>query len=192
MAFKNVVVCFTGLTSEEKAAEEARITSMGGEVVRELTQKVDILVAKNCDTSPKYRAACCWNIPICGRALIDAMAERTDAHVSEFVSPQRNDFRLPIFTGCVVCSSGVTTDEQTAIGHAVEENGGRYVLDLTQGETTHLITEKLTNEKYKHARKWGDVKIVNLRWLRKSLDRGIRLPEEYYNPDPQLNKVAKK
>jgi len=35
---------------------------------------------------------------------------------------------------------------------------------------------------------WGGIRIVTTRWLRKSLDRKMRLPEDYYHPDPALRK----
>ncbi|KAI6206281.1 putative topbp1 [Aphelenchoides besseyi] len=191
MAFKNTIVCFTGLSSEEKVHYEERIRSMGGDVKPELSQSTQILIAKNCETSPKYRAACCWKIPICGVNLIAEMAKQKGKHVSEFVSANHNKFSVPIFTDCIICSSGVTTEERIAIGHAVEQNGGRYVLDLTRGEATHLVTDRLTGEKYKHAKIWG-IKIVTTRWLHKCLVRRLRCPEEYYNPDPAINKTFSK
>jgi hypothetical protein len=67
--------------------------------------------------------------------------------------------------------SGVEMDERTIIGQAIEENAGKYVMDMQKGACTHLISDKTSGNKYKFALKWGGVYVVTTRWLRKSLDR---------------------
>lgn len=79
-------------------------------------------------------------------------------------------------------------NERNIIGQAIEENGGKYAMDMEKGICTHLITDKIVGDKYKYANLWGDIHVVNTRWLRKCLERKMRLPESYYHPDPSIRK----
>jgi DNA replication regulator DPB11 len=67
--------------------------------------------------------------------------------------------------------SGIEMNERTVIGQAIEENGGRYTMDMERGICTHLITDKTNGDKYKFALQWGEIHLVTSRWLRKCLER---------------------
>ncbi|EJW78847.1 hypothetical protein WUBG_10244 [Wuchereria bancrofti] len=53
---------------------------------------------------------------------------------------------------------------------------------MRRNHCTHLVTDLNSGEKYKIARKWGwnQIKVVRLRWITKSLEKGYRLPERLY------------
>jgi len=188
MAFEGITVSFTGLSPEVKVIQGKRVELMGGKVSPDFSMAVDVLIAKDCEATPKYRAAFCWNKPICHFTVIDAIWEGGSKHVSKRVNKDRNDFAMELLTDCVVCVSGIKLDERSTIGKAIEENGGKYTMEMERGVCTHLITDKLDGDKYKFALQWGGIRIVTTRWLRKSLDRKMRLPEDYYHPDPALRK----
>lgn len=62
----------------------------------------------------------------------------------------------------------------------VKANGGEYVADLTR-HVTHLIVAKPEGKKYSAARRW-DVRCVSIEWLHDSVERGMILDEECYDP----------
>lgn len=41
------------------------------------------------------------------------------------------------------------------MGQLIEENGGKYSVEMVKGECTHLIVAAPQGEKYKHAKMWG-------------------------------------
>lgn len=61
-----------------------------------------------------------------------------------------------------------------------ETHGANYHGDLTKA-VTHLIANAPTGKKYEHARRWG-IKIVSIEWLEDSLERGMVLEEQLYDP----------
>lgn len=62
----------------------------------------------------------------------------------------------------------------------VKANGGDYVGDLSK-RVTHLIVNKPEGKKYVAARKWG-IRTVSIEWLHDSIERGMILNEECYDP----------
>ena len=62
----------------------------------------------------------------------------------------------------------------------VKKNGGEYRGDLNK-EITHLIANKPSGQKYTYAKSWG-LRIISLEWLQQSLERGMILDEQLYDP----------
>jgi DNA replication regulator DPB11 len=71
-------------------------------------------------------------------------------------------------------------EERTEIAELVRANGAVYEGDLTRS-ITHLICFRTEGAKYKAARAWG-LRIVSIEWLRDSLERGMILEEQLYDP----------
>ena len=70
--------------------------------------------------------------------------------------------------------------ERQRLQQFIQANGAEYHANLTKS-VTHLLAHKTEGEKYRYASLWG-LKIVSLEWLVDSLDRGMILDEELYNP----------
>ena len=66
------------------------------------------------------------------------------------------------------------------IQKTVDENGGEYTGDLTK-DVTHLIALQPLGRKYDYATQWGK-KVVGMKWLQESLERGMQLDETRYHP----------
>ena len=70
--------------------------------------------------------------------------------------------------------------ERNAIADQIKANGGIYEGDLTKS-ITHLISFRTEGAKYRAARSWG-LKVVSIEWLQDTLERGMILNEETYDP----------
>lgn len=66
------------------------------------------------------------------------------------------------------------------IEEKVKANGGEYVADLSR-RVTHLIVARPEGKKYSAARRW-DIRCVTVEWLHDSVERGMILDEECYDP----------
>lgn len=73
-----------------------------------------------------------------------------------------------------------TVPTRQSFAHKVISNGGSYEGDLTK-QITHLLTFRTEGAKYKAARNWG-LKVVSPEWLVQSLERGMILEEELFDP----------
>ena len=62
----------------------------------------------------------------------------------------------------------------------VDQNGGEYTGDLTK-DVTHLIAKVAQGKKYDYASQWQK-KVVGIKWLKNSLERGMQLDESLYHP----------
>jgi hypothetical protein len=62
----------------------------------------------------------------------------------------------------------------------VRANGGEYIADLSK-RVTHLIVFRPEGKKYNAARRW-DIRCVTIQWLHDSVERGMILNEDCYDP----------
>ena len=70
--------------------------------------------------------------------------------------------------------------ERLDIAEQVKANGAIYEGDLTKS-ITHLISFRTEGAKYRAAKSWG-LRIVSVEWIRDSLERGMILDEDLYDP----------
>lgn len=107
-------------------------------------------------------------------------------------------FRLPTFFGLHICVTGFNdcrsrprrftlahietsvVQERQDIQDNVNNNGATYHGDLIKS-VTHLVAAEPRGAKYDRAKLWG-IKIVSHKWFMESLERGMVLEEQAYNP----------
>lgn len=105
-------------------------------------------------------------------------------------------YRVLPLKGCLVSLTGYTTLQmRKKIEESVGRIGGIFMGDLVQTKTTHLIAASKDSSKYKHAKEWGNVKIVTDRWLDECERSGERLDEARFElvdaPPPVMKKQEK-
>ena len=71
-------------------------------------------------------------------------------------------------------------DFRNQLQHLVTSNGGEFRRDLTKS-VSHLIARTPEGQKYRFASLWN-IKIVSLKWLEDSIERGMILEETLYDP----------
>ena len=62
----------------------------------------------------------------------------------------------------------------------MKKNGGQYRGDLSK-DITHLVACRPAGSKYNAAKSWG-IRVVSIEWLHQSLERGMILNEDLYDP----------
>lgn len=75
----------------------------------------------------------------------------------------------------------LAVDERQLIIDRIVDNGGIYLADLDRKNVTHLIVNEPKGNKFDAARKWG-MYTVTLAWLDQSIERGMILNEECFDP----------
>ncbi|KAJ2905906.1 S-M checkpoint control protein rad4 [Zalerion maritima] len=188
---------FKGVVSEV----DKRVVQLGGCHKYDLTPDITHLVVGDYDT-PKYRhvarerpdvtpIAAGWiqvvmdlwkeDLEIDFTALEDTWrlksleSSGSPLLSSSAVIPSRGRGRL------MVCLTGFDDpDERQSLISKINDNGGTYTGDLTR-KVTHLIVRKPEGRKYMAARNWG-VKCVASQWLHESIERGMILAEDCYDP----------
>lgn len=71
-------------------------------------------------------------------------------------------------------------DYRNYLQQQITSHGGDFRRDLTKS-VTHLVARSGHGQKYKFAILWN-IKVVSLRWLEDSMDRGMILEESLYDP----------
>ncbi|KAI1277690.1 hypothetical protein F5Y07DRAFT_362603 [Xylaria sp. FL0933] len=197
--FHGLVLCCTSIEADQRTEIAQRTADMGGIHRYDLTPDVTHLIVGDYNTA-KYRHVAKE------RPDIKPMAAGwVDAVRRLWVEDQDIDFvaleaywTLKTFEagsciasgsntaecerhGLVCCLTGFEDNNVRAmIEEKVRANGGEYLADLSR-RVTHLIVSKPEGKKYSAARRW-DIRCVSIEWLHDSVERGMILNEECYDP----------
>lgn len=52
------------------------------------------------------------------------------------------DFKCPIFLGCIICVTGLCSLDRKAVQQLTVKHGGQYMGQLKMNECTHLIVQE--------------------------------------------------
>ncbi|KAJ3888782.1 hypothetical protein GG344DRAFT_52945 [Lentinula edodes] len=194
--FAGVVVCATGITDKPGIFKQA--IELGATAINDFTTSVTHLIA-NEHGSAKYKCALEHKIPILQPSWItesyDIWLHGDDVDFRQSV--QRH--RLPIFTGVVLCVSGIPdVVRRTEISKLVMSQGGTYVKALQRPVVvTHLLcsgdeeTDKMFYAEKFNKQGEADIKLVWEEWFWDSLEFGGRFDENIYQarrPRPKPRK----
>ncbi|KAI2778788.1 hypothetical protein F4815DRAFT_476631 [Daldinia loculata] len=197
--FGGLVLCCTSIEADLRTEIAQRTIDLGGIHKYDLTPDVTHLIVGDYDTA-KYRhvarerpdikpMAAGWIDAVRGLWLEDkdfdftALEEEWRLKTFETgggipkspIEEQREKTRL------ICCLTGFEdNDTRVMIEDKVRANGGDYIGDLSR-RVTHLIVCKPEGKKYVAARKWG-IRTVSIEWLHDSIERGMILNEECYDP----------
>ncbi|KAH6670340.1 BRCA1 C terminus domain-containing protein [Plectosphaerella plurivora] len=190
-----VVICCTAIPPERRTELEKQIRQLGGIHTYDLVVDVTHLIVGNYDT-PKYRhvAKDRHDVKVMDGVWIEALTDlwTRDAPI-DFAAVEAEWRLLPLETngpapgdddrGRLACSiSGFhDLDERQLIIDRIVEAGGIYLADLDRKNVTHLIVNEPKGNKFEAARKWG-MHTVSLAWLDQSIERGMILDEELFDP----------
>ncbi|KAI1313740.1 hypothetical protein F5Y03DRAFT_337663 [Xylaria venustula] len=197
--FHGLVLCCTSIEADQRSEIAQRTADMGGVHKYDLTPDVTHLIVGDYNTA-KYRHVAKE------RPDIKPMAAGwVDAVRRLWVEDQEMDFAaleslwtLKTFESGSGMADSPNTDEdgrqrlvccltgfednnvRAMIEDKVRANGGEYVADLSR-RVTHLIVSKPEGKKYSAARRW-DIRCISIEWLHDSVERGMILNEECYDP----------
>ncbi|GAB7339286.1 hypothetical protein MBLNU457_5940t1 [Dothideomycetes sp. NU457] len=178
---RGVVLCGTSLDQDVRAALGDSAQEMGAIHSLDLTSAVTHLLVGNIDTAKyKHVAKARPDIKVLRPEWITAVR---DAWIIDDVNlpALTEEYRLPPFYNLNICITGFDDlSQRDAIQKSVDDNGGIYHKDLTK-HVSHLVAAKPQGAKYDRAKQWG-MKIVSLKWLEESLQRGMTLEERLYDP----------
>ncbi|KAI1134825.1 hypothetical protein F5Y05DRAFT_191829 [Hypoxylon sp. FL0543] len=197
--FEGLVLCCTSIEADLRTEIAQRTVDLGGVHKYDLTPDVTHLIVGDYDTA-KYRHVARERPDIKPMAAgwVDAVRELWLEDKEFDFAALENTWRLKTFeTGggipkspveeqrerarLICCLTGFEDNETRAtIEDKVKANGGIYVGDLSR-RATHLIVNKPEGKKYAAARKWG-IRTVSIEWLYDSIERGMILHEECYDP----------
>ncbi|KAI2602547.1 hypothetical protein GGR54DRAFT_494802 [Hypoxylon sp. NC1633] len=197
--FAGLVLCCTSVEADLRTQIAQRTIDLGGKHKYDLTPDVTHLIVGEYDTA-KYRhvarerpdiqpMAAGWVEAVRDMwlndkefdfaALEDAWKLRTFETGGGVPKSPIEELRKR--TKLVCCLTGFEDGEMRAmIESKVKTNGGDYMGDLSR-RVTHLIVCKPEGKKYIAARRWG-IRTVSVEWLHDSVERGMILNEECYDP----------
>ncbi|KAH9691346.1 transcription coactivator [Citrus sinensis] len=184
LAMDGVKVLASGFDVDEKVKIEKLVTAMGGVLQTKATLDVSFVIVKNV-LAAKYK----WALNILKKPIVTVnwLYQCWNEHR---VVPQESYKVLP-FSGLMICVTRIPADERKEMEKLIVQNGGKYSPELTK-KCTHLICDisftiyflnfpyTPEGDKFKVAKRWGHIHIINRKWFDQSMARRACLNEESY------------
>ncbi|GAB2289813.1 hypothetical protein Dimus_024119 [Dionaea muscipula] len=171
LAMDGIKVLASGFDQEERGKLGKFVIAMGGILHTKMSLDVSFVIVKNVRAA-KYKWAVHVKKPV---VTINWLYQCWSEHR---IVPQES-YRVPPFSGLVICVTRIPADERKKMEQVIAQNGGKYSAELTK-ICTHLICDAPEGDKYKVARKWGHISIVTRKWYDQSIAKSACLSEEAF------------
>ncbi|XP_028926710.1 DNA topoisomerase 2-binding protein 1 isoform X3 [Ornithorhynchus anatinus] len=184
MIMADVTISCTSLDKETREEVHKYVQMMGGRVYRDLNVSVTHLIAGEVG-SKKYLVAASLKKPIMRPSWIKTLWEKSQENrMIRCTDVDLEEFRCPLFLGCTICVTGLSSLDRKEVQRLTVEHGGQYMGQLKMNETTHLVVQEPKGQKYECAKRWN-VHCVTIQWFFDSIERGFCQDEVMYKTEPR-------
>ncbi|XP_050189255.1 DNA topoisomerase 2-binding protein 1 isoform X1 [Myiozetetes cayanensis] len=178
MAMADVTVSCTSLEKDVREEVHKYVQMMGGCVYRDLNVSVTHLIAGEVG-SKKYLVAASLKKPILLPSWVKALWDKSQQSMVRYTDVSTEDYACPVFLGCTICVTGLSSSDRREVQRLTAEHGGQYTGQLKMNECTHLIVQEPKGQKYECAKKWN-VHCVSVQWFSDSIKKGFCQDETMY------------
>ncbi|KFP76853.1 DNA topoisomerase 2-binding protein 1 [Apaloderma vittatum] len=178
MTMADVTVSCTSLEKDIREEVHKYVQMMGGCVYRDLNVSVTHLIAGEVG-SKKYLVAASLKKPILLPSWVKALWDKSQQSIMRYTDVNMEDYACPVFLGCTICVTGLSSSDRKEVQRLTAEHGGQYTGQLKMNECTHLIVQEPKGQKYECAKKWN-VHCVSLQWFSDSIEKGFCQDEAIY------------
>ncbi|XP_043364842.1 DNA topoisomerase 2-binding protein 1 isoform X2 [Dermochelys coriacea] len=141
MAMADITISCTSLEKETREEVHKYVQMMGGRVYRDLNASVTHLIAGEVG-SKKYLVAAALKKPILLHTWVKALWEKSQQGMIRYTDISMEDFICPLFRGCTICVTGLSSVDRKEVQRLTTEHGGQYTGQLKMNECTHLIVQE--------------------------------------------------
>ncbi|XP_063181398.1 DNA topoisomerase 2-binding protein 1 [Chroicocephalus ridibundus] len=178
MTMADVTVSCTSLEKDVREEVHKYVEMMGGRVYRDLNMSVTHLIAGEVG-SKKYLVAASLKIPILLPSWVKTLWDKSQQSIMRYTDVNVEDYACPVFLGCTICVTGLSSSDRKEVQRLTAEHGGQYTGQLKMNECTHLIVQEPKGQKYECAKKWN-VHCVSVQWFSHSIEKGFCQDETIY------------
>ncbi|NXJ60193.1 TOPB1 protein, partial [Rostratula benghalensis] len=178
MTMADVTVSCTSLEKDVREEVHRYVQMMGGRVYRDLNVSVTHLIAGEVG-SKKYLVAASLKKPILLPSWVKTLWDKSQQSIMRYTDVNMEDYTCPVFLGCTICVTGLSSSDRKEVQRLTAEHGGQYTGQLKMNECTHLIVQEPKGQKYECAKKWN-VHCVSVQWFSDSIEKGFCQDEAIY------------
>ncbi|XP_009975591.1 PREDICTED: DNA topoisomerase 2-binding protein 1 [Tauraco erythrolophus] len=178
MTMADVTVSCTSLEKDVREEVHKYVQMMGGRVYRDLNVSVTHLIAGEVG-SKKYLVAASLKKPILLPCWVKTLWDKSQQSIMRYTDVNMEDYACPVFLGCTICVTGLSSSDRKEVQRLTAEHGGQYTGQLKMNECTHLIVQEPKGQKYECAKKWN-VHCVSVQWFSDSIEKGFCQDETMY------------
>ncbi|PAN41605.1 hypothetical protein PAHAL_8G056000 [Panicum hallii] len=172
LAMDGVKILCSGFEKAEKAKIEELVTAMGGILQSKSSMDVNFVIVKDVMAAKYKYAVNSLKKPV---VTINWLEQ---CWIEHRVVPHE-PYRILPFVGLNICVTKLNPVERKELEKIIVQNGGQFSACLTR-KCTHLVANEPGGDKYVVARRWGNIYIVNQRWVEQSVARRACLDENSY------------
>ncbi|XP_074696255.1 DNA topoisomerase 2-binding protein 1 isoform X1 [Strix aluco] len=178
MTMADVTISCTSLEKDLREEVHKYVQMMGGCVYRDLNMSVTHLIAGEVG-SKKYLVAASLKKPVLLPSWVKTLWDKSQQSIMRYTDVKMEDYACPVFLGCTICVTGLSSSDRKEVQRLTAEHGGQYMGQLKMNECTHLIVKEPKGQKYECAKKWN-VHCVSVQWFSDSIEKGFCQDETMY------------
>nr|6HM5_A Chain A, DNA topoisomerase II binding protein 1 [Gallus gallus] len=178
MTMADVTISCTTLDKDVREEVHKYVQMMGGRVYRDLNMSVTHLIAGEVG-SKKYLVAASLKKPVLLPSWVKTLWDKSQQRMMRYTDVNMEDYACPVFLGCTICVTGLSSSDRKEVQRLTAEHGGQYSGQLKMNECTHLIVQEPKGQKYECAKKWN-VHCVPVQWFSDSIEKGFCQDETMY------------
>ncbi|CAM0151749.1 unnamed protein product [Urochloa decumbens] len=172
LAMDGVTILCSGFEKAEKDRIEELVTAMGGLLQSKSSMDVNFVIVKDVMAAKYKYAVNSLKKPVVTMNWLE------QCWIEHRVVPHE-PYRILPFAGLNICITKLNPVERKELEKIIVQNGGQFSACLMR-KCTHLVANKPGGDKYVVARRWGNIHIVNPRWVEQSVARRACLDENSY------------
>ncbi|XP_011313192.1 DNA topoisomerase 2-binding protein 1 isoform X2 [Fopius arisanus] len=175
-AMRDIVVCISGFTPQDKLAYQKKIEYMGGICIKDLRHCVTHLITDSV-MSEKYEKAMEDGIKAYTNHWVAAVWEANLQGYVPATDKSFDKYKVSVFMNLIVTTTNLPRDRREEVKRLLEQHGGGYMGPLDGRKVKLLITDEYTtmSDKIKFALA-NDIPCVTSNWIKKSIEVGYALP----------------
>ncbi|KAF8539267.1 BRCT domain-containing protein [Trichophaea hybrida] len=177
-----MILCCTSVEMGERNEIQNKCEKMGARHLLDLTSEVTHLICGNL-FSPKYRYVSKMrpDVKVMSTQWVNAIYTHWISGEDIDPSTHEAEHRFPVLYQLKISVTGIAdVADRKRIEEICYQEKASYHPDLTR-DVTHLIAAAPTGKKYEFARNHNIV-VVTSEWLTDSIERGMALDEQFYDP----------
>ncbi|XP_017886293.1 DNA topoisomerase 2-binding protein 1 isoform X2 [Ceratina calcarata] len=180
-AMRNLCICASGLSPEEKENVQKLVEYMGGLFTKPLRSHVTHLVTGSVFSAKYERAAMDMKIPIVTKKWVEAIWEENLKHFTKPDDEIFDKYKAPVFLNLIVTATNLQKRQKEELKRLIGDNGGTLMgpLDPSIVKVVLVPENSPMSEKLKFAKKMN-IPCLLPDWVYDSIKVGYALPFKDY------------
>ena len=165
-------ICLTGFSKMDLLKSINNINRLGGTYMEKTVSDATCMVVNRVG-GKDFQSCFRMNIPLVSVTWLHDCLRQNKAM-------KMNSYPVKPFAGLSITCTQLDPTERLKLQQLVEDNGGKYNVQLVRDSATHLVAKEASGEKFSYAKLWNNVHVISMGWIEEcARSKGYHLSYNY-------------